>query len=564
MAIRGVKGIRQMRVPNDQTIYNSRMTNKIVDTHDYFLEQVDPLIGSCISFLLSTQPQDVLKAMLSYFQTLREKGTVELPYSDDSKKPRRELKLYLATSIGPIVAKLVNRIAISRPTGVLDFMCSELSAMEQDSEPVPNIPTRNQKSAARSKLEEAMSFADHLGVPFPEVTPPTNSILEDSAKSGLSTSIVGRPESAPPPGQISTDTRIHDISVVRSSSSSNMRSPRAKSPRGISPRATALSKDSPRKGSAQPNDKMIQIAVVGMGQSGKSSIVNMLQGDFATKSRPTNGFRPITLMLGTDTKVRFYDLGGGDKIRNIWDQYFHDVHGVLYVFDASISNELELQKSIDLFQSTIQNKHLMGKPLAVLANKMDVSGAMSVDSISSVLGLDGLGRAFGSVGVSIVPEGDEPTVDVGVESGVEWLLETVQSRYDDLHLRVVNDTKDKAKQEAIKRLEKERKVLRNKIASAFPSEVSPDMLPSGVSSSGEDVFTKEEGEQFLAGEIGEEVAALSPIALQIAACVGYQRLALQIVGALKVPISKKKEPMNWDDILSLVLELRSELGLGPI
>ena len=50
-------------------------------------------------------------------------------------------------------------------------------------------------------------------------------------------------------------------------------------------------------------------------------------------------------------------------------------------------------------------------------------------------------------------------------------------------------------------------------------------------------------------------------AAEISAGVGYQRLALQIVGSLKVPISKKKEPMSWEGILALVLDIRTEVGL---
>ena len=43
--------------------------------------------------------------------------------------------------------------------------------------------------------------------------------------------------------------------------------------------------------------------------------------------------------------------------------------------------------------------------------------------------------------------------------------------------------------------------------------------------------------------------------------VGYQRLALQIIGSLKVPISKKKEPMTWSEIHDLIIDIRNELGL---
>ena len=33
--------------------------------------------------------------------------------------------------------------------------------------------------------------------------------------------------------------------------------------------------------------------------------------------------------------VNIYDLGGGIRIRDIWDNYFAEAHGVVFVFDAS-------------------------------------------------------------------------------------------------------------------------------------------------------------------------------------------------------------------------------------
>ena len=37
---------------------------------------------------------------------------------------------------------------------------------------------------------------------------------------------------------------------------------------------------------------------------------------------------------------------------------------------------------------------------------------------------------------------------------------------------------------------------------------------------------------------------------------------MQIIGALKSPINKKKTPMEWDEINEILYELRLELGLS--
>ena len=276
-------------------------------------------------------------------------------------------------------------------------------------------------------------------------------------------------------------------------------------------------------------------------------------------------------MLGDDVKVRFYDLGGGKKIRDIWDQYYYDVHGVIYVIDSSSSDD-DIKETKELFHTTMSHKYLAGKPVLLIANKQDKEGARSAEETKQFMDLSSIStdhnaQAFGCSTVSTVtePEDDIFPADPRLESAVEWILTNVQNNYNSLNKRVQVDTQMKLQDEAKKRIEKERKVLRNKIACAFPHLVSKSpvgdlVLPDAP----EDVFTMEEGLGFLAGEIGEDTEALPPIALEIAALIGYQRLALQLVGALKAPISKKKAPLSWDEIKAIIIELREELGLGIV
>jgi hypothetical protein len=138
---------------------SGRLQKKIDVTYNYFLEQVDPIIGDCITYLLCEQPKNVPMSMLKYLkkkaQTQRamdenngggireddgaigvEASVVQAETEEDEEedggknsRPKKEQKLYLAMSIGPVVAKLVNRVAITRPKRVVDFLCRELSVM---------------------------------------------------------------------------------------------------------------------------------------------------------------------------------------------------------------------------------------------------------------------------------------------------------------------------------------------------------------------------------------------------------------------------------------------------
>lgn len=57
--------------------------------------------------------------------------------------------------------------------------------------------------------------------------------------------------------------------------------------------------------------------------------------------------------------MKFYDLGGGKNIRSIWDKYYHDAHGLLYVVDGADGDRWG--QSRDLFLAATSHKYLRGK-----------------------------------------------------------------------------------------------------------------------------------------------------------------------------------------------------------
>ena len=70
------------------------------------------------------------------------------------------------------------------------------------------------------------------------------------------------------------------------------------------------------------------------------------------------------------------------------------------------------------------------------------------------------------------------------------------------------------------------------------------------------------GLEFLCAEVGDSsVEAMEPLAKDVAAMVGYQKLALQMVGNMRCPISRKKKAWEWSAIRTHIMELRRELGL---
>ncbi|KAJ0068282.1 hypothetical protein NL108_004679, partial [Boleophthalmus pectinirostris] len=80
-------------------------------------------------------------------------------------------------------------------------------------------------------------------------------------------------------------------------------------------------------------------------------------------------------------RLMFWDLGGQEELQSLWDKYYAESHGVIYVIDST--DEERLSESKEAFEKMISSEALEGVPLLVLANKQDVPNCLSVPDIKT-------------------------------------------------------------------------------------------------------------------------------------------------------------------------------------
>jgi len=68
-------------------------------------------------------------------------------------------------------------------------------------------------------------------------------------------------------------------------------------------------------------------------------------------------------------KITFWDLGGQEGLRTIWERYFPDADAIIYVVDTGDAERLYEAKAA--FEHVMHNKKLDGLPVLVVANKQD-------------------------------------------------------------------------------------------------------------------------------------------------------------------------------------------------
>merc|ERR1711957_253729 len=133
--------------------------------------------------------------------------------------------------------------------------------------------------------------------------------------------------------------------------------------------------------------KDVRMLMVGLDAAGKTTILYQLKMGETVKTIPTIGFNVETLdYKGLNFTV--WDVGGHDKNR---------------VEDAA--DELKKMLAEDELKDCV---------VLVMANKQDLSGALSPNEVTKKLGLDNLKRAW-------LVQGTSATTGQGLKEGLDWM-----------------------------------------------------------------------------------------------------------------------------------------------
>jgi ADP-ribosylation factor-like protein 13B len=169
----------------------------------------------------------------------------------------------------------------------------------------------------------------------------------------------------------------------------------------------------------------ITIAIFGLDNAGKTCFLRSLGGDFNFDSVPTVGLGQDTFMYD-DTKLQVYDLGGAANFRSIWQRFFAEIWGFVYVVDASDTGRFE--ESCATLNEMVNHPMMRSKPYIVVANKQDKEGAVPALLLKKQFKL---GRKIG-VYNAIVTQPDGDKCNSGVSAAVSALINEIIAKYDKL------------------------------------------------------------------------------------------------------------------------------------
>lgn len=173
----------------------------------------------------------------------------------------------------------------------------------------------------------------------------------------------------------------------------------------------------------------VSVLLVGLDNSGKSTIVNQLRKRKdklrPNQITPTVGFKQESIVWAPEAcQLTIWDMSGQSRYRPLWHHYFEIVSGIIFVVDLSDRARMSIVK--DELDRILQHKKLEHKPILFLANKVDHPDAVSPEDIWVALRLGDIEEQYGHV---VHIKKTNGLSGEGVKAGLEWLATFMRPDY---------------------------------------------------------------------------------------------------------------------------------------
>jgi len=165
--------------------------------------------------------------------------------------------------------------------------------------------------------------------------------------------------------------------------------------------------------------KHTRILMLGLDAAGKTTALYKLKMGELLTTIPTIGFNVETVQF-KNLEMTIWDVGGQDKIRQLWKHYYENTDALIFLVDSNDSERMT--EARDELHRVLADDGLRNAQVLVLANKQDLSGSMRPERLAEVMGLSSLrGHNWYLQPCSAVS-------GAGLYEGLEWLNTAIRSK----------------------------------------------------------------------------------------------------------------------------------------
>lgn len=170
------------------------------------------------------------------------------------------------------------------------------------------------------------------------------------------------------------------------------------------------------------NENEARIVVLGLDNSGKTTILKRLSDEDISTIMPTQGFN-VKSLVHNGLTLNVWDIGGQKSIRPYWRNYFDHTDALVYVIDSTDQKRME-ETGIELDQLVSEEK-LENVPILIYANKQDLMNAHDAEEISEGLNLVSITDRPWHIQACSAKTGE------GLKDGMEWVMEFLNEDSED-------------------------------------------------------------------------------------------------------------------------------------
>ena len=162
-----------------------------------------------------------------------------------------------------------------------------------------------------------------------------------------------------------------------------------------------------------------RISMLGLDNAGKTTVLYKLKLGEVVSTIPTIGFNVETVEY-KNISFTVWDIGGQTKIRPLWQHYYENCDGIIYVVDSSDS--LRMKEAREELEGVLGDDRVRDSSLLVFANKQDMPGAMNPTEVTAKLGLADQRSRDWFIQSTCAVTGE------GIVDGLEWLATSLKNK----------------------------------------------------------------------------------------------------------------------------------------
>lgn len=132
-------------------------------------------------------------------------------------------------------------------------------------------------------------------------------------------------------------------------------------------------------------NKKLEVVLVGLENSGKTTLLNVLAAGRPVETCPTIGLN-VKLVRKGGVQMKCWDIGGQAQYRSEWGRYTRGCDVIIYVVDANALDSIPLARKE--LHRLLEDRELATTPLLVIANKIDLDPHISEPDLIRELNLD--------------------------------------------------------------------------------------------------------------------------------------------------------------------------------